>query len=149
MNGCTHRTRVPLLALALILLSTASTPSWASAQTLENRPLFIALPESFPELDARVLIVREPGRDIVLLQQEGADPETLDIALRVLRRVQRDDPLPADRGQLIPITGFVHRTALDAARRDALQAAIDALSERPVSNVGNLGPGRWMPYRAE
>lgn len=150
MNAYT-RTRAILfgLSLCLVALAEAAVPLSASGQTPEDKPLFLALPESFPALDARVVIVREPGQDVVLLRAEGADPETLDIALRVLRRVERDEPLPADRGQLIPITGFVHRTSLDAQRREALQSALDELAARPLSNVGNVGSGRWMAYRED
>jgi hypothetical protein len=105
------------------------------------------MPEDFPDLDARAVLMLEPGRDIVILDASDAGPETLDVALGVLERMQRDHPRPADRGQLVPITGFVYRGTLDADERAALEEALAELKERPLVNVGNLGPGRWMRFR--
>ena len=137
----------PALLLGCVTLLVAAGPSPTKrAQGQESNPIFLALPESFPEIDARAVLMLEPGRDIVVLSHADADPETLATALGVLRRMRRDHPRAPDRGQLVPITGFVVREPVGAEVRATLQQALDELRERPVANVGNLGPGRWMQF---
>ena len=136
-----------VLAVLLLALVTVAAPRTASGQGAARSPVFIALPETFPDLDARAVLMLEPGRDIVILDREDAGPETLAAALGVLERMHRDHPRAQDRGQLVPITGFVSRRALDPERREELEAALAALAERPLANVGNLGLGRWMRFR--
>jgi hypothetical protein len=46
---------------------------------------------------------------------------------------------------MIPIVGIV-TPRLNEARRTRLEAALAELRNRPVSNVGNLGRGRWMRW---
>lgn len=117
-----------------------------SAQGPTDKPIFVALPEEFPDLDARAVVVREPGRDIIVLDETDAEPETLQVALAVLARMSREHPVPEDRGQLIPITGFVYRDAMGPDRRSSLEAVLAELRQRPTASVGNLGPGRWLRY---
>lgn len=140
--------RIPLLLLVLLTLIAAGDPTRAAGQEHATRPLFLALPQSFPDVDARVVIVREPGRDLVILKEGDAEPEALHTALRVLERMEREHPLPADRGQLVPITGFVYPNGLASRRRTELGAVLDELRERPLANVGDLGPGHWIRYDA-
>lgn len=135
-------------ALTLLVALTATLPAAPlAAQDAEHTPTFLAIPQTFPDVEARAVLMLEPGRDIVLLHEDDAEPETLQIALDVLARMRRDHPRPAERGQLVPITGFVYRSPLAAERRAALQSTLDELQRRPLANVGNLGLGRWMPYR--
>ena len=140
-------TRVPVVLLALFTLLGVTTPAYLAGQSSGQRPIFLALPQAFPEIDARVVLMREPGRDIVVLDAADASPETLHVALLLLRRVSRERQAPTELGQMIPITGFVPRGEIDTERRERLVMALTQLRERPLANVGNLGLGRWMRYR--
>ena len=95
--------------LGFLTVGLVVTASGAAAQASPSAPVFLAMPQEFPDLDARAVLMLEPGRDIVVLDREDAGPETLDVALGVLERMRRDHPRQADRGQLVPITGFVYR----------------------------------------
>lgn len=130
----------------LVGLTVIAAPLGTAAQDVDHQPTFIAIPQTFPDIDARAVLMLEPGRDVVILHADDAEPETLQIALEVLERMRRDHPRPQDQGQLVPITGFVYRTPLADARRAELQVVLDELRARPLANVGNLGLGRWMPY---
>lgn len=129
----------------VFLLAVLGLPATAAGQELGNGPVFLALPNTFPDVDARAVLMRERGRDIVVLKEADAHPETLEVALRVLERVRQNPAPDTGLGQLIPITGFVYRTPLDPQARSRLETALDRLRRRPVTEVGTLGPGRWMP----
>jgi len=105
------------------------------------------MPETFPDLEARVVLMREPGRDIVILHEGDADPNALRVALMLMRRLDRETPPAADRTQIVPITGFAGGPELDPERRDVLEGALAELQRQPMANVGNLGWGRWMRFR--
>lgn len=137
------RTPLSLLALLAVL---AGTPSLAAGQSESSSPVFVAIPQTFPDVDARAVVMREPGRDIVLLREDDAVPETLNVALAVLARMTRDHPLDGT-GQMIPIMGYASRRDLSPGRRAVLGSVLRDLRERPLSNVGNLGTGRWMRFR--
>jgi hypothetical protein len=140
-------TRVPCVLLGLGALCAVLPAPHVAAQDAGARPIFLTLPQAFPDIDARVVLMREPGRDIVVLDVADAEPETLHVALLLLRRVGRERPAPTERGQMIPITGFAPRAELAPALRERLSATLAELRERPLANVGNLGLGRWIRYR--
>jgi hypothetical protein len=148
MNTHTRVLRGLPVLLGLLLCAFVAPASPVAAQASDAPPVFLALPQSFPDIDARAVVLRETGRDIVLLREEDASAETLEVALRILERMRRDHPRPEGRGQMIPITGFVYRAPLEPDLRQAREEAIAELRERPLANVGNLGRGRWMAYRA-
>lgn len=133
--------------LALLLLLALPSARPAAAQ-FEHPPIFLAIPQAFPDLEARAVIMREPGRDIVLLRDTDASPETAQVALDVLARMRREHPRPEGQGQLIPITGFVYRGEMDVSMRAHLESSLAELRRRPLAEIGNLGSGRWMPYQA-
>jgi hypothetical protein len=140
-----HVTSSAGLALATFLvLNAAFTPTEASAQGAATRPIFLALPNEFPNLDARVVLVREGGREIVVLDPAAATADELIMGLRLLNRVRRERPNPTT-GEVIPLLGF-YPPELSAQERERLEAVIAELRGRPLANVGNLGRGRWMPY---
>jgi len=139
--------RITLAAVALFSIASGTVPARLVAQGVDStRPVFLALPQHFPDVDARAVLQREPGRDIVILDEADASAETLRVALLVLRRLTREQPPLADRGQLIPITGYAGRAPIDAEYRAELEAALVELRARPLVAVGNLGLGRWMRY---
>jgi hypothetical protein len=142
------RTRNRALTLALLSflpLAAAVSPNPLAAQAEGAPPLFLALPDVYPDVDGRVTLLREPGREIVVLS-DAATPEDLGVAVRLLARFRRERGQPErGRGHMIPIVGIV-TPRLDGAPRAQLEAALAELKNRPASNVGNLGRGRWMRW---
>ena len=143
MNAYTRSAGLLGLAVVLALAS----PHGVRAQGQSERPVFLAMPETFPDLDARVVLMREPGRDIVILREGDADPNALRVALMLLRRLDRDNPPTADRTQIVPVTGFAGGSDLEPDRRAVLEGALAELRSQPLASVGNLGWGRWMRFR--
>lgn len=135
-----HRARIVLAVLALgsALLAPASLLGQQSTP-----PIFVALPDRFPDVDARVLLVREPGREIIVLNPASVGANELKVGLNLLAKFRRERGEPTD-GNMIPVTGFAPGPYLSAEERARLETALSELRQRPVANVGNLGPGRWM-----
>jgi hypothetical protein len=92
------------------------------------------------------MLVREPGRDIVLLRASELTPEALAMSLLVLDRV-RESALEPGQGQLIPITGFVMTDPPADDYRTRLLGALDRLARAPTSRIGTIGSGRWIRFR--
>lgn len=118
----------------------------AAAAAQQARATFVALPEAFPPIDARAIVVRDGVRDVVLLRAEDATPETLAMSLIVVRRARERAPSP-ENGEMIPITGFAFTAELPEGERVRLAAVLERLGARPVTDVGTFGPGRWIAYR--
>ncbi len=136
-----------LTLAALVVLSAVATSAPVSAQGAATRPVFLALPDVFPNLDARVVLVREPGREVVVLDPAAASADELGTGLRLLARVRRERG-EAKTGEVIPVLGFAPgQPDLTRRERARLEALIAELRERPVAQVGSLGRGRWMRYR--
>jgi hypothetical protein len=136
-------TRAAMLLLALVTVVGAER---AAAQDDDATPVFLAMPRQFPDFEARAILMRTPGRDIVILHDGETSAETLAVALGVLRRIRADTP-HVTQGQLVPITGFASRGGMTEQRARRLDTALQELRARPVTEVGNLGPGRWMTFR--
>jgi len=130
--------RASFLLAALFVI--CGTPSDSAAQ---GTPVFVAIPETFPNVDARVLLVREPGREIVVLNPASAGVDELTTGLSLLARLRRERG-PATRGQMIPIVGYAGTLNVSHERRARLEAALTDLRRRPLANVGSLGRGRWV-----
>jgi hypothetical protein len=142
------RDRATTVALTALLAVTAFVgPSTLAGQEAGRVPLFLTIPESFPEVDARTVLLREPGRDIVLLRKSDATVETLTVALHLLIRLNETVPRREGQGQMVPITGYVQSRPLRSAEHALLEEALTRLKARPVASIGNLGPGRSMPFR--
>jgi hypothetical protein len=136
----------PLTRLVAVLFATVlSIPGMARAQSHAGARTVIALPQRFPDIEARALIVREPGRDVVVLKPSDASPETLAMSLALLDRMRVQDPEP-EEGQLIPITGYVVTVPLGRAQLQRIRQTLSDLRGAPEVPVGSLGPGRWVPY---
>lgn len=131
-------------AAALTLIA-GLLPIAVAGQAQPFVPVFVAIPQIFPDVDARLILVREPGRDIVVLDPKDASAEALSAGLRLLARLDRPRPGPG-RGQMIPVTGFVRDGELPADERAALDATLAELRSKPIAQIGSLGAGRWMPF---
>jgi len=143
MNACTRC----VWLIGCLALTVLAAPQRTVAQGSSDRPVFLAMPETFPDIDARVVLMREPGRDIVILHQDDADPNALRVALMLMKRLDRESPPTADHTQIVPVTGFAGGPDLDPERRAVLEGALADLRTRPLANVGNLGWGRWMRFQ--
>jgi hypothetical protein len=128
---------VPIIAALLV------TPIAAAAQDANASPVFVAVPDVFPDLEARALIVREPGRDIVVLDPEEATTEALAMALFLLGNLRERNPDPSG-GELIPITGFAMTRPPSGGHLRRIAGTLKRLEVAPTAPVGNLGPGRWV-----
>ncbi len=133
--------RAALVLAALILSVAGPAPKHVVGQ--EPVPVFVALPEKFPDVDARVIILREPGREVIVLNPASPGVPELSAGLSLLRRIRRERGQPT-RGQMIPIVGFAPAPTLTPEMRARLANALDELRTRPLANVGDLGRGRWM-----
>jgi hypothetical protein len=137
------RRHMHLVGLALTVAALTAGVSTRGAAQNADTPLFVAIPEAFPNIEAKFLLVREPGREIVVLNPASVGVEELGTGLSLLARFRRERGRPT-RGQMIPVVGFAGNLNLTDERRARLEEAIAALQLRPFSNVGNLGRGRWM-----
>lgn len=131
--------------VAVVFATVLSLPGVVRAQSHAGARTVIALPQRFPDIEARALLVREPGRDIVVLRASDATPETLAMSLALLDRMRVQDPEP-EGGQLIPITGYVVTVPLGRAQLRHIRKALSDLRSAPEVSVGNLGRGQWVPY---
>jgi hypothetical protein len=135
-----------LVLLAILQLQASLSPRPAAAQGNGTPPVFLALLDVYPDVDGRVLLLREPEREIIVLAAT-ATPEDLTVAMNLLARFRRQHgPPESGRGHMIPIVGYAPPPALSVERRATLEAALAQLSARPFANVGNLGRGRWMSF---
>jgi hypothetical protein len=116
------------------LLAQASSPT-----------IIVTVPESFPGIEARALLVREPGRVLVVLDKADSTVETLAAALGVLRNVQERRGEPTS-GEIVPIVGYALKGELSRGVRGRLGSLLARLADRPLSPVGDLGPARWVEY---
>lgn len=139
----TSTLRAALVACLALFAPVAHEP--LAGQAPEGTPTLLVIPETFPDIAARVVLLREPGRNVIVMKKSDASAETLRAALSVLRRHRNEAARPG-RGQMIPVTGFVQTRPLEGAQRDRLDAALARLMDRPVAPIGNLGMGRSMPF---
>jgi hypothetical protein len=133
------------LAATLLTAAALAAPIPLAAQSAGPRPLFLAIPEVFPDIDARAVVVRETAREVVLLRATDATAETLGVALALLRRV-RERPVQPGRSVMLPITGFVVTRPQGMAARTRLDEAIERLKAQPLGRVGTLGQGRSIRF---
>lgn len=134
------------VALIFVTFTSGSSPTSLAGQSTPRTPLFLAIPETFPVADARALVVREPGREVIVLRADQATPEALGMALGLLRRV-REQPLEPGRGLMVPVTGFAVMREPEGPRRERYERALAELRARPIGRLGSLGPGRSLPFR--
>jgi len=141
----THKTYASaLLALACLFLQGA-TACGVAGQSTGGTPTFLAIPDEFPDVPARVVLLREPGRNVVVLNPADASAETLSAALGLLRR-KANQRLKLGQAEMIPMTGFVLTRPLSDAYRERLDAALARLREAPVASLGTLGMGRSLRF---
>jgi len=132
--------RLTLFFALLACLAPGPLEAQAGART------FVAIPDAFPPIEARAMVVREPGIDLVLLRDSEATLDALTMALHVLRDARERDPSPA-QGQMLPITGFVMLRPAEGPIRAKLQAVLARLANARSVDLGSLGTGRRVALR--
>lgn len=146
-NASSSSVRIlPTAWLLVVLVALAATaPVRVEAQAAS--PTFIAIPDAFPEIDARAIIVMEPGVNLVLLREDEARVDALRMALLVLRDAREEGRTP-DEGQgfMIPITGFVVTREVQGRVRQRLEEVLRRLASAETVDLGSLGTGRRVPY---
>lgn len=110
-------------------------------------PTFVAIPRTFPDVDARAIVVREPGQDVIVLAPGDVTPDALFMALVVLDRMRAAHPV-LTHGQMAPISGFSVDHSATGRDRGRLEAVLTRLERQPESDLGTLGRGRLVSYRA-
>jgi hypothetical protein len=129
-----------LLAVALASILIAS-PAHA-----QNRAVIVVVPDDFPAIDARAIVLRERDRDVLLLPPDGADVDALAVSLAALRRARQREVSPSV-GEMIPITGFAVTAEAAPGERARLSRVLERLAQKPTTSIGDFGPGRWILYR--
>ena len=135
-------TRLHAFAVAsavLIALAALTAPSPLGAQSFAGTPTFLAIPDVFPDVDGPVVVLRERGRNVILMRASEATPETLSVALGLLRRLTERTPLRPGLSHMAPVTGYHLTTPLGAARYARLDELLTQLTAQPITRIGNLG----------
>lgn len=139
-----RRLMSPLALVALVALLPSLTGTLA-AQT--PPPTVVAIPQVFPDVEARSVLVRTPGLDVVLLRDEDGAPDALLMATALLGKLRSEQGAPEPgTGQMIPITGFVVTREPNEGERRRVEDAIRRVRAAPLSDLGSVGPARWIEY---
>jgi len=140
---------VPALSLVALATALATSTTLLRAQqaaTDNASRLTLAVVDSMPVATARAMVVRKAdGPTLLVLDRRHATPETLGLALAVVKQVRRT-PLAPGAQQVIPIQGGVATKAPSARRMAFLRAQLNSLYAKPVSPLGPLGRGRFMEF---
>ncbi|MDX1495098.1 MAG: hypothetical protein R3253_13600 [Longimicrobiales bacterium] len=130
-----------LLVLTLTLLGAVDAFRSAPLSGQADSGAFVAIADAFPPIDAKAMVIREPGIDLVVLREGDVTVDALTMALHVLRDARARVPTPTT-GYLIPITGFVVERAVEGPARRALEETLRRLEGAASVNLGSLGSGR-------
>lgn len=138
-----------VLALLAIMVSASGAPLGAQVvaggAALSAAETLVAIPSTFPDVDARAMVVREPGQDVIVLAPGEATTDALFMALVLLADVRERTPTPT-HGQMIPISGFSVDQPPTGRELGRLEALLTRLERAPVTDLGTLGRGRLVRY---
>lgn len=145
------------IVIALLLTLFAVVLPLGSRGMAQNggRPVIVVLPDVFPQAtfsgapqsDARVMIMREPGKtDVIVLNPAHATPGAIAAALVILRRHRTMMPDPQH-----PTALRVTEIPSEAPQRShaTLSAILERLQRQPHGIVGRLGRGRQIELDAD
>lgn len=141
------RLRARLVTVLVMLAALLPGATRLAAQSGQYDDVVIASLDQFPDLDARSIIVREAGREFVLLRADSLSVAGLAMTLRVLDRV-RLQPVDPGHGQIIPITGFVLTQPPRGPLRRDLERNLNRLRAAPTTTIGRYGMGRWVRFNS-
>jgi hypothetical protein len=136
--------KVAILTALIGIVQSGAAPAETLGQDGPSRPVVVAVPEIFPAVEARSMIVRTPKQDVIVFRGEDMTVEAYVMAMALLEMLRDEDPRP-EAGQLIPITGFAVRRPPSERRRKEAESALRSLRGAPLTQIGDLGAGRWIP----
>lgn len=137
------RTGRVLLAALLLLLP----PLRLAAQSAPAARTIVTLSDSLPVPNAQaVVLFHAPpsGNNVILLPRATVSTNALGAALKVLHKLEREHGGSA-RSAMVPIAGVLPPRNQSASERASLRSIIAQVAQRPMTRVGTLGMGQWLP----
>ncbi|ODT04100.1 MAG: hypothetical protein ABS52_06900 [Gemmatimonadetes bacterium SCN 70-22] len=122
-------------------------PLQLAAQSAAPTRTIVSLADSLPIPNAQaVVLFHAPpsGDNVILLPRATVSANALGAALKVLRKLDREHG-GSGRSAMIPIEGILPPRNQSAAERASLRAIIAEVAQQPMTRVGSLGMGQWMP----
>lgn len=138
---------IPASARALLLAILCLTPLQLTAQSAAARRTLVTLSDSMPVPNAQAIVLFNAppsGDHVILLPRRTVSPNALGAALKVLRKLEREHPNSANSA-MIPIEGVLPPANQTPSERASLRSIISEVAQQPVTRVGRLGMGQWMP----
>jgi len=132
--------------VVLLVWGTLIRPASMAAQTVPSSPVRIAVPDSFPAPGAVAMVLRYndlTDGDVILLERSALRPEVLGSAIVTLRATRRHSAV-AGSVEAVMITGGVPMRRLPPGITARLRRTLTELQAQPVTQIGNLGRGRWI-----
>jgi hypothetical protein len=136
------------ISLLALVWTTAAMPHLCRSATAQAAPkTVVAMPDVFPDVASRSLLVRTPGLDVVLLRDDDEAADALLMATELLAKLRAEHPaVPVGTGQMVPITGFVITREPGPGQRQRADAAIRRVRGAPRAELGSVGQARWIDY---
>jgi len=132
-----------------VLLATVSLllPLQLVAQSAAPSRTIVTLSDSLPVPNAQaVVLFRAPpsGDNVILLPRATVSANALGAALKVLDKLEREHGGSA-KSAMVPIAGVLPPRNQSASERASLRSIIAEVEQRPMTRVGTLGMGQWLP----
>ena len=143
------RIAMGLSALATLAIATPANGRNATAQQpAQDHGFILALVDSVPRPNAIAAVVRDPApgkTDIVVINQSAATPQVL---FAILGELEASRTLDSALTR-VTYKFFVSAKPVGPLPDDKLRQMSDALEQvrhRPISQIGNIGMGRWARF---
>ncbi|MFP5355739.1 MAG: hypothetical protein ACLGIK_11425 [Gemmatimonadota bacterium] len=136
--------RAALLAVIFVV------PLQLAAQSAPGARTIVTLSDSMPIPNAQaVVLFHAPpsGDNVILLPRRTVSPNALGAALKVLRKLEREHG-NSPNSAMVPIEGVLPPARQSAGERASLRSIIAQVAQQPMTRVGGLGMGQWMPLSA-
>lgn len=144
------RAAEPASLRAALLVVLFLLPLQLAAQSAANTRTIVTLSDSMPVPNAQaVVLFHAPpsGDNVILLPRRTVSPNALGAALKVLRKLEREHG-SSPNSAMVPIQGILPPSGQSAGERASLRSIIAQVAQQPVTRVGRLGMGQWMPLAA-
>lgn len=145
------RAHVPsVMAAMVLLLGLALLPSLLTAQAASRGRTIVTLSDSMPVPNAQaVVLFHAPphGDNVILLPRREVSANALGAALKVLAGLEREHG-SSPNSAMVPIHGVIPPSNQTPGERATLRSIISEVAQQPVTRVGRLGMGQWMPLSA-
>lgn len=143
------RYRSALVAAGLLAFGVAGARPLAAQQP--RATVRIAVPDSFPARSQPPALLLRSGTDplnpVILLNKAKLDEQVIAAAL-VAADVVRRQSIEPRQTQVIALATFKRARPLSAHAHAVAADYLRQLRTRPVTRIGNIGPGRWIQVPA-